>query len=167
MKRFRFLSDYQLLPLSIQFFIWTPELGCALFSSLLQYQILFLQLRGVFRTMTVIYDGSQSYMFKRDLDTNLQLYLFHALSLKKFEGKPYQYQSAQCFFSEYTYVKHIPDSIQLSPKQTKLNTYTYQKLLQTKHFCNVFPTNTSLFHPSFMSFFDQNFIFLLKGLYLS
>ena len=34
--------------------------------------------------MSVIYDGAQSYMFK------------------KREGKPYQYQSAQRFFSEYT-----------------------------------------------------------------
>ena len=61
--------------------------------------------------MSVIYDGAQSYMFK------------------KREGKPYQYQSAQRFFSEYTYVKHIPDSLQLSQKQTKLNTHTYQKRL--------------------------------------
>ena len=79
--------------------------------------------------MSVIYDGAQSYMFKRVLKTPLQLYLFDAFSLKKREGKPYQYQSAQRFFSEYTYVKHIPDSLQLSQKQTKLNTYTYQKLL--------------------------------------
>ena len=79
--------------------------------------------------MSVIYDGAQSYMFKRVLNTPLQLYLFHAFSLKKREGKPYQYQSAQRFFSEYTYVKHIPDSLQLSQKQTKLNTHTYQKLL--------------------------------------
>ena len=77
--------------------------------------------------MSVIYDGAQSYMFKRVLNTPLQLYLFHAFSLKKREGKPYQYQSAQRFFSEYTYVKHIPDSLQPSQKQTKLNICTYQK----------------------------------------
>ena len=68
-------------------------------------------------------------MFNLVLNTHLQLYLFHALSLKNREGKPYQYQSAQRFFSEYTYVKHIPDSLQLSQKQTKLNISTYQKLL--------------------------------------
>ena len=63
--------------------------------------------------MSVIYDGAQSYMFKRVLKTPLQLYLFDVFSLKKREGKPYQYQSAQRFFSEYTHVKHIPDSLQL------------------------------------------------------
>ena len=67
--------------------------------------------------MSVIYDGAQSYMFKRVLNTPLQLYLFHAISLKKREGKPYQYQSAQRFFSEYAYVKHIPDSLQLIQKK--------------------------------------------------
>ena len=67
-------------------------------------------------------------MFNWVLNRHLQLYLFHALSIKKREGKPYQYQSAQRFFSEYTYVKHIPDSLQLSQKQTKLNICTYQKI---------------------------------------
>ena len=67
--------------------------------------------------MSVIYDGAQSYMFKRVLNTPLQLYLFHAISLKKCEGKPYQYQSAQRFFSECAYVKHIPDSLQLIQKK--------------------------------------------------
>ena len=56
-------------------------------------------------------------------------WLLLALSLKKREGKPYQYQSLQRFFSEYTYVKYVPDSLQLSQKQTKLNTHTYQKRL--------------------------------------
>ena len=79
--------------------------------------------------MSVIYDGAQSYMFKRVLNTPLQLYLISHIVIKKREGKPYQYQSLQRFFSEYTYVKHIPDSLQLSQNQTKLNTYTYQKLL--------------------------------------
>ena len=79
--------------------------------------------------MAVIYDGAQPYMFKRVLNTPLQLYLFHVLSFKKREGKPYQYQFVGRFFSEYTYVKHIPDSLQVSQKQTKVNTYTYQKLL--------------------------------------
>ena len=77
---------------------------------------------GVFRTTSVIYDEAQSYMFKRVLNAPLQLYLFHALSLKKREGKSYQYQSAQRFFSEYPYVKHIPDSLQLSEKQTEAAT---------------------------------------------
>ena len=53
----------------------------------------------------------------------------NSVPLKKREGKPYQYQFIQRFFSEYTYVKHIPDSLQLSQKQTKLNTHTYQKRL--------------------------------------
>ena len=65
-------------------------------------------MRAVFRIMPVMYEGAQSYMFKRVLNTPL-LYLFHALSLKKREGEPYQYQYAQRFFNEYTYVKRIPD----------------------------------------------------------
>ena len=77
--------------------------------------------------MSVIYDGAQSYMFKRVLNTPLQLYLFQALLLKKRKGKPYQYQSVERFFSKQIYVKHIPGSQQLSQKQTKLNTYSYQK----------------------------------------
>ena len=36
-------------------------------------------------------------MFERVLNTPLQLYLFHALQLKKCEDKAYQYQSVQRF----------------------------------------------------------------------
>ena len=70
--------------------------------------------------MPVIYEGAQSYMFKRVLHTPLQLYLFHAMPLKKREGKPYQYQSVQRFFSEYTYVKHIPDYISHKNKPNEI-----------------------------------------------
>ena len=57
---------------------------------------------------------------ERVLNTPFQLYLFRALQLKKREDKPNQYQSAQRFFREYTYMKHIPGSLQLSQKQTNL-----------------------------------------------
>ena len=41
-------------------------------------------------------------MLEKVLNASLQLYLFHALALKKCEDKPYQYQSIQRFFSKYT-----------------------------------------------------------------
>ena len=84
--------------------------------------------------MAVIYGGALNIYVKKVLNTALQLYLSQVSSFKKREDKPYQYQSIQRFFSEYTYMKHIPDSLQLSQKQAKLNTYTDQKLLQTSFF---------------------------------
>ena len=47
-------------------------------------------------------------MFERDLNAPLQLYLFYALLLKKRKGKPYQYQSVQIFFSDYTLLETYP-----------------------------------------------------------
>ena len=47
-------------------------------------------------------------MFERVLNTPLQLYLFHALLLKKREDKPYQYQSVQILFSENTLRETYP-----------------------------------------------------------
>ena len=41
-------------------------------------------------------------MFEKVLNRLLQLYLFHALLLKKCEDKPYQYQSVQIFFTKNT-----------------------------------------------------------------
>ena len=41
-------------------------------------------------------------MSERVLNTALQLYLFHALLLKKRENKAYQYQSVSIFFSKNT-----------------------------------------------------------------
>ena len=119
--------------------------------------------------MPDIYEGTQSCMFKRVLNTPLQLYLFHLLSLKKREGKPYQYQSVQRFFSEYTYVKRIPDSLHLSQKQTKLNrtltkiffrlnifsTYFQLKLLFfTVHIC-LFLLDLSLFIKIIVAFIKK------------
>ena len=66
-------------------------------------------------------------MFERVLNTPMQLYQFHALQLRKRENKPHQYQSVQRFFSEYTYVKHISDSLQLSKKQTNLKSHSLTK----------------------------------------
>ena len=47
-------------------------------------------------------------MFERVLNISLQLYLFHALLLKKCEDKPYQYQSVQIRFSENTLRETYP-----------------------------------------------------------
>ena len=93
-------------------------------------------------------------MFERVLNAPLQLYLFHPLQLKKCEDKAYEYQSVQRFIREYTYVKHITDfdSLELSQKTQFQNPLIYQKLLQTKHFCNIFPTITHRFHRPY--FFD-------------
>ena len=67
-------------------------------------------------------------MFEKVLNTPLQLYLFHALLLKKKrEDKPYHYQSVQTFFSENTLREHITDSLQLSRKQTNLKIYSLTK----------------------------------------
>ena len=82
-------------------------------------------------------------MFERDLDKPMQLYLFHALSVKKLEDKPYQYSSVQRFFNQCI-VKHIPDSIQLSQKQTNLKIHLFTKKV-FRHLCNIFPTKTHLF----------------------
>ena len=69
-------------------------------------------------------------MFERVLNRPLQLYLFHALLLKKHEDEPYQ--SVQIFFSEKTLREAYPDSLQLSQKKNKKkfeNIFTYQKFL--------------------------------------
>ena len=47
-------------------------------------------------------------MFERVLNTPLQLYLLHALLLKKREDKPDQYQSVQIFFGENTLRETYP-----------------------------------------------------------
>ena len=104
---------------------------------------------------TIFAKIAQSYIFKRVLNTPLQLYLFHALSLKKHEDKPYQYQYVQRFFSEYTYVKHIPHSLQLSQKQTKLKINSLTKnFFKLNIFAKYFPT--ALIVPSPYVFFDYS-----------
>ena len=109
--------------------------------------------------MPVIYEGAQLYMFKRVLHTPLQLYLFHALPLKKREGKLYQYQSVQRFFSEYTYVKHIPDSLHLSQKQTKLNTTLTKIFFRLNIFAKYFPLTLLFFTVHICLFFIRPFSF--------
>ena len=48
-------------------------------------------------------------------------------------------------FSGNTLYVNIPDSLQLTKTNQFENTFTYQKRLYTKHFCNIFPTKTHLF----------------------
>ena len=77
--------------------------------------------------MPVIDDGSQSYMSKRALNTLLQLYLFHALSLKKRADKPYQYQ----LFKDFS-VKHLSKTYSWLPTTlTKANQIKYIHLPKT------------------------------------
>ena len=69
-------------------------------------------------------------MFERDLNAPLQLYLFYALLLKKRKDKPYQYQSVQIFFSDYTLLETNPWFPTALTKANQFeNTFTYQKLL--------------------------------------
>ena len=85
-------------------------------------------------------------MFERVLNTPMQLYQFHALQLKKREDKPYQCQSVQRFFSEYIYVKHISDSLQLSQKQTNLKSQSpMKKLFRLNIFAIYFPQKLIFF----------------------
>ena len=117
--------------------------------------------------MSDIYEGAQTCMFKR-------VYTSAAVSIspiviKKREHKPHQYQSVQRFFSEYTYAKHIPDSLHLSQEQTKLNrtltkfffrlnifsTYFQLRLLFfTVHIC-LFLLDLSLFIKIIVAFIKQ------------
>ena len=67
-------------------------------------------------------------MFERVLNTPLQLYLFHALLLKKCEDKPYQ--SVQIFFSEKTLRETYPRFPATLTKTNEFeNIFTYQKFL--------------------------------------
>ena len=70
-------------------------------------------------------------MLERVLNTSLQLYLFHALQLKKqCEDKLYQYQSVQRIFSKYTLRESYPWFPTTLTKTNQFeNTFTYKKLL--------------------------------------
>ena len=93
-------------------------------------------------------------MLERVLNTPLQLYLFHELQLKKPEDKPYQYQSVQRFFSKYTYVKYIPDSLQLSQKQTNLKIHSLTiNFFRLNIFATYFPLKL-IFFTVYMYLFD-------------
>ena len=109
---------------------------------------------GFFYYIVYYFDKkAQSYLLKRVPNIPPQLHLFHALSLKKHEHKPYQYQPLQRFFSEYIYEKHI-DSLQLSQKQTKLKIHSLTKnLFGLKIFAMYLPLKL-IFFTVHMSFFD-------------
>ena len=78
--------------------------------------------------------------------------------------KPYQYQYVQRFFSEYTYVKDIPYSLQLSQTQTKLKINSVAKnFFRLNIFAKYFPTALIVFEV-LMCFFDYS---LSKELLLS
>ena len=64
-------------------------------------------------------------MFERFLNTPLQLYLFYALLLKKREVS--HTNLFKYFSAKKLYVKHIPNSLQLSQKQTNLKIYSLTK----------------------------------------
>ena len=69
-------------------------------------------------------------MFEIDLNTFLQLYLFHALLLIKREDKPYQYQPVQLFFSESSLRETYPWFPATLTKANQFeNIFSYQKLL--------------------------------------
>ena len=73
--------------------------------------------------------------------------------IKKGKDKPYLYQSVQRCFSEYPYVKHIPDSLQLSQKQTNLKIHSLTKnLVRLNTFTTYFPPKPIFFtiHMSFL-----------------
>ena len=62
-----------------------------------------------FKALTIFAKKAQTCMLERVLNTSLQLYLFHALQLKKqCEDKLYQYQSVQRIFSKYTLRESYP-----------------------------------------------------------
>ena len=73
-------------------------------------------------------------MFERVLNTPLQLYLFHALLLKNVKISHTNTNLFKHFSAKTLYAKHIPDSLQLSQKQTNLKMYSLIK--------NVFRLNT-------------------------
>ena len=94
-------------------------------------------------------------MFDRVLNTPLQLYQLHALQLKKREDKPYQYQSVQRFFSEYTYVKHISDSLQLSRKpKNNLKLHSLAKNLFKLNIFRIYFSLKLIFFTVHKSIFD-------------
>ena len=91
-------------------------------------------------------------MFERVLNKLLQLYLL-GIVIKKREDKPYQYQSVQRFFSEYTYVKHIRDSLQLSQKQSNLKIHSLTKNFFRLNIFAIYFSLKLMFFTVHMSFF--------------
>ena len=131
-------------------------------------------LQGVFRTMPV---KMEPFFLRR--------WLFLQKSSNIYVGKGSKYTSAavsiSCIviknvkishtntnlfndFSGNTLYVNIPDSLQLTKTNQFENTFTYQKRLYTKHFCNIFPTKTHLFHRPHVSFWLEVSLFVKRKL---
>ena len=86
-------------------------------------------------------------------------------NLKKRADKPYQYQSDQRFFCEYTYVKHISDHLRRSQKQTNFKSHSLTKNFFGLNILAIYFPLKLIFCTARKSFFDLNFLSLSSESY--
>ena len=111
--------------------------------------------------------SSSVYVWKSSKYTSADVSI-SSIVIKKCEDKPYEYKSVQRFVSEYTLREVYP----WFPTTLTKNTFTLKihsliKNCYPKHFCNIFPTKTHLFHRPYLTFLIRSFSLYQKNVTLA